>query len=195
MIDMLATLSPSSTQTFQLSVGLAVIVLLLPLSANATEVFRCVAADGSIAFSETPCGPDAQKKSYQGTAPLSGSESPPVSPKQQLRRYQKGVEEIENLIGGDDPKPVTRKKKSYALDCSGVTRLQLRNARVSKNVMKCHTMRDVRSMLGDPDRVETFSDRKRYDTRWTFYFNNGNQRIYFQNKRVSRINTLQDKSN
>ncbi len=192
---MLVSPSPSSNQLFQLSVGLAVFVLLLHSSPFATDVFRCVAADGSIVFSEAPCGPDAQKKSYQGTAPLSGSESPPVSPKQQLRRYQKGVEEIENLIGRDDAKPATRKKKSSALDCSGVTRLQLRNARVSKRVMKCHLMRDVRSMLGDPDRVETFSDRKRYDTRWTYYFNNGNQRIYFQNKRVSRINTLQDKSN
>lgn len=164
-------------------------------SSQATDVFRCVGEDGSVAFSETPCGPDAQKKSYQGSAPLSGSDAPPVSPQQQLRRYREDVQEIEDLIGREDSKAVPKKAKSSGPDCTGITRLQLRNARVSKRVMKCHAMQDVESILGDPDRVETFSDRKSYDTRWTYYFNNGNQRIYFKNRRVSRINTLQDKSN
>ena len=170
---------------------LPLLVLMMPVSGQATDIFRCVGKDGSTIFSEEPCGPDAQKKSYQGTAPLSGSESPPVSPQQQLRRYRKGVEEIEDLIGSDDPKPAASAKKSAALDCSGVTRLQLRNARVKKQLMKCHEMRDVRSILGDPDRVETFSDRRSYDTRWTYYFTDGNQRIFFKDRRVSRINTLQ----
>ena len=70
-----------------------------------------------------------------------------------------------------------------------MTSLQLRNARVGKQVVKCHAMADVRAILGTPDSVSTWSDNKSYDTRWTYRQGEDRQSVYFRQGRVTRLDT------
>lgn len=190
----MATITAPQRHQGKLLLGLTVLVALVTVNSPAVDVFRCVDGDGTVIFSEAECGPDAEQRSYQGAEPLSGSKAPPDSPKLQLQRYRKEVKAVEKLIGKDAPKPAAVSKKTSGPNCNGVTRLQLRNARVSKELLKCHSKQDVKSILGDPDRVETFSDRS-YDTRWSYYYDSGSKRIFFTADRVSRINTREDKDN
>ena len=189
---------PISSALMRYPGTLLFVLLLVPMLRSAdvfaVDVYRCVDAEGTVIFSEAPCGPDAEQRSYRGVEPLSGSKTPPESPKQQLQRYREEVEAVEKLIGKEPGKVATRRAKSSGLNCNGVTRLQLRNARVKKQVLICHSKEDVRSMLGEPDRVETFTSRS-YDTRWSYYSSHGSRRIFFTAGKVSRINTREDKSN
>lgn len=148
----------------------------------AVDYYRCVNADGSIVFSQKSCGPDAAAGviEHQPTGNSTAGSSP--SAIEQLENYRRDVNKINRLIGSKEktPKPETD-------HCDQVTALSLRNARVRKEIMKCHSEDDIQHIHGTADSVSEWSDRKAYDTRWTYRSREeGTLYIYFKQGKVTR---------
>lgn len=154
----------------------------------AADVYRCAGADGGTVFSEQPCGPDAEKLSIDAHERIGGAGEDAPNAIEQLRNYRRNVRDIEELVGGEDA-PAGARTPAAKNPCARVTSLQLRNARVGKDIVRCHRQADVRAILGEPDAVYTWSDNKAHDTRWTFHRGNTSHYVYFKRGRVTRVNT------
>lgn len=148
----------------------------------ATEYYRCEDAGGNITFSEKPCGPDAVVKTTRDIYLGGQDRNSDRSALEQLQNYRKEVRKVERITGPD--KKTNRQKEGQ---CENVSSLALRNARIRGDVMKCHSMDDVRSIYGEPTTVSTWSNKSAYDTRWK-YRKNDNRRvyIYFKQKKVTK---------
>jgi hypothetical protein len=158
----------------------------------ADQVFRCTNAQGVAVFSEIPCGPDAQVETYD--SPRSQDAASPTAI-DQLNRYRDSVRDIDRLIGREQrPAAATRPREQDQDTCRQVASLKLRNARVARRVIMCHSKSDVRAIHGEPDVVENWSDRKAYDTRWTYHASYDDPLttyIYFKDGLVSKWSTRQ----
>lgn len=163
-------------------------LLLFFASVQATEVYRCTQPNGATSFSQQPCGPDAVVKSVRPPAVESDRGQTGRSPIEQLENYREQVKHINRLTGGKQ-----QKERRNTSPCDHVTSLELRNARVSKDLMICQSMDDVRHIYGTPESVSTWSNRKGYDTRWFFRpKETGRVYVYFKNGRVTNWNTHSD---
>ena len=166
---------------------LLLLCLTLSTHSKAAEYFHCTDANGNQSFSQEPCSPNAvietTNDSYLGGEKL----DPGRSALEQLENYRNSVKKIERITG--KPEKV-KKEKNTRPPCDNVLSLTLRNARVSKDIMKCHSMDDIRDIYGDPNSVSTWSDRSSYDTRWK-YRNDKKQTtyIYFKQGQVTKWNT------
>lgn len=151
-----------------------------PVPGQAIDYFRCSDAAGNIIFSQIPCGPDAVVEILQEPQMNQGGQS--RSAIEQLENYRKEVRKVQRITGS---KRSQREEKTD--DCDAVSSLALRNARVSKDVMKCHSMDDVRHIYGEPHAEDTWSDRSAYDTRWKYrQRSHGRLYVYFKQGRVSK---------
>jgi hypothetical protein len=166
------------------------IALSLVHSVGAEQVYRCTNLQGVTVFSQQPCGPDARLETIDNPV-VNPSDSP--SAVNQLNRYRESVRRIDRLIGKETDAAATTGRKSAGRDvCDQVGSLTLRNARISREVIKCHSEQDVRAIHGEPDEVESWSDRLDYDQRWTYRadFNNSiTTYIYFRDGYVSKWRT------
>jgi hypothetical protein len=143
------------------------LLLLLGLqSAYAAQYYRCTNASGNTLFSQEPCGPDAVIETVDES--YIGGENRGDSPNaiDQLKSYRQKIKHIDEITGAKSK--VNRKSRSSAEPCDSVSTLELRNARVSKDVMKCHTTDDVKHIYGEPASISTWSERSGYDTRWKY---------------------------
>jgi len=160
------------------------LVTLLPYSTSltATDYYRCTNSSGNTTFSETPCSPEATlnstKESYLGKKGHSSSQSA----KDQLRAFQ--------AIQSDSTYPSkTKTKNSKPEPCKTVNALQLRNARISNTLMKCHSQNDVRDIYGEPLSVSTWSSKSSYDTRWKYQLKEERIYVYFKDGIVTKWNS------
>ncbi len=108
---------------------------------------------------------------------------PGRSATEQLQNYRQQPRSIDKITGHQ---PVRPTDKRTGKDCDRISALQLRNARVSRDLMKCHSEDDVRNMHGAPNSIDTWSDKPAYDTRWTYRKERQTLRVYFKNGRVTR---------
>ncbi len=163
--------------------SVALICLLALPPAQAVDYYRCTQANGTTVFSESPCGPNAVREQVEATPGVSPGAATP-SAIDQLENYREQVRHIEKLTGSKARSDPAKPKQD---PCQGVSSLQLRNARISKSVTKCHSMDDIQAMFGSPDRVYTWSDRKAYDTRYLYRSTDkGRLNVYFKDGRVTR---------
>ena len=162
-------------------------LLLICACVQATEVFRCTQANGTTTFSQQPCGPGAVVESVRPPIVESEKGQTGRSAVEQLENYREQVKRINRLTGNKK-----QKENHKSAPCDDVTSLELRNARVSKELMACQSMNDVRHIYGTPESVSTWSSRKAYDTRWLFREENGRVYVYFKNGRVTSWNTHSD---
>lgn len=161
----------------------AVLVIMLTpvLDVNAAEYYRCIDASGNMIFSQASCGTDAVTKTIKESRLNSSNTNTPRSAVEQLRvmREIRGSDESKKIKERNKPK---RKNDS----CSGISSLTLRNARVGKKLMKCHTKQDVQSIYGSPQSSADWSDSTVYDSKWTYYLKDSSTLfIYFKNGRVT----------
>ena len=157
---------------------------------QAAQFYRCTDKQGNTLFSQQPCGPNAALQSMPDQIPPAQNQSGTPSPIDQLQNYRDEVRRIDELIGSDSPDRPASPSRTQSNDCDQVSSLQLRNARVSRDIQRCHSEADVRAMKGAPDEVYQWSDRKAYDTRWMFYSDDRKTTtyVYFKNGRVTRWN-------
>ena len=158
------------------------LALLLSQPLLAEQYYRCTAANGHIIFSQEPCGPEAEIRQHQ-VVPRGQSQAPNAI--EQLENYRNSVRQINNITGKTEHS--SDKKKTA---CSDVSSLKLRNARVSKDIMRCHNEDDVRHIYGAPQSVSTWSDRSAYDTRWRYRPEQGGKvYVYFKDGLVTKWST------
>lgn len=171
---------------------LSFILLITASVVQATDFYRCDGAGGHVIFSQKPCGPDAVVETVPDSSLKGGVRGPSRSAIDQLENFRSEVRKVEQITGSENRKI---KRKSKTGPCENVSTLALRNARVSKDVMKCHSMDDVRHIYGEPRSIDTWSDRSAYDTRWN-YRNNNSARVYvyFKEGRVTRWRTHNKKN-
>ncbi len=171
-----------------------IILISLPIllinSSLAENYFRCRDNNGSIVFSQAPCGPDAiEGKLPTHSESINLKKTPRRNAVQQLENYRNSLKQIDRITGSSSsPKTPARETGS----CENVSRMQLRNARVSKDIKKCHSEEDIRHIYGAPDAISTWSDRSGYDTRWRYNDDNeGKIYVYFKNGLVTKWSTHQ----
>lgn len=153
---------------------------------HATDYYRCGDAGGNMTFSEKPCGPDAVVETVEDSYLGGQDRHTERSAIEQLENYRKEVRKVEKITGKKINKKNNRIKEE---PCDHASSHALRNARVSNDVMKCHSMDDVRHIHGEPDSVYTWSDRSSYDTRWTYRNDEKDTLyIYFKKKKVTKWN-------
>ena len=103
----------------------------------------------------------------------------------QLENYRKQIRQIDHITG-TEKKPV----ENHSDPCDLVSSLQLRNARVGKNLMACQSMDDVEHIYGTPDSVSTWSKRKAYDTRWLYRLDDDSRiYVFFKDGLVTKWNS------
>ena len=149
-------------------------------SSWAENYYRCTDINGHDIFSQEPCGPDA----IEGKLPSNiETINPGRNAVQQLENYRKSVERIGRITGS-----AAKSKSPQTSPCDNVSRMQLRNARVSKDIMQCHSEDDIRHIYGVPKSISTWSDRPAYDTRWRFNDeeNDGKIYVYFKDGLVTK---------
>ncbi len=153
----------------------------LSSTAFAVDVYRCTDANGLPVFSQRPCGPQAQVQTIQDLP--AATSDPGRSATEQLQNYRKQLRRIDGITGH---RPARSADKTTVRDCDRISALQLRNARISRDLMRCHSEDDVRNMYGAPGSIDTWSDKRAYDTRWTYRKDQQTLRVYFKNGRVTR---------
>lgn len=167
-------------------------VILFSISAelySASDVYRCTDANanGNVIYDQKPCGPDAVVETLEDSYIGEKQNTRSRSAIEQLENYRRSVRETEKITGS---RKESTKRKTDNDPCASIISLTLRNARISNDVMKCHTMEDVRSIYGDPKSVSTWSDRSAYDTRWKYWSREeGARYIYFKYGRVTKWST------
>jgi len=161
---------------------LPILLLLSASHAQAAEYYRCTNPNGATVFSQEPCGPDAVVETLRDSYIGGNNRSSSRSAVEQLENYRRNLKHIDNITGSN--KTLKQEKDG---PCANVTSLQLRNARVSKDLMSCHSEDDVRHIYGSPNSVSTWSDNSSYDTRWRFRTEkSGKVYVYFKNGRVTK---------
>ena len=166
---------------------LLLLCLTLPTLSEAAEYFHCTDANGNQSFSQEPCGPDAVAETINDSYLGGENSTPGRSPLDQLENYRNSVKKIERITGKPEK---TKTTKSTQARCDNVSSLTLRNARVSRDVMKCHSMDDIRDIYGEPKSISTWSDKSAYDTRWKFRSDDRKTTyIYFKQGKVTKWNT------
>lgn len=161
---------------------LSTVILLFCEVSYAAEYYRCKDATGNITFSEIPCSPDAVVKSTRDSYLGGQKRNNDRSAIEQLQNYRKEVRRVESITGQN--KKTIQKKNGH---CETVSSLALRNARISKDVLKCHSMDDVRHIYGEPVSVSTWSDKSAYDTRWKYRTDDKRRiYIYFKQGKVTK---------
>lgn len=159
--------------------SLALLWLAMAITAHAAEqYYRCVDEQGRVTFSQSPCGPSSELREFDDD--IGSGPARQRSAAEQLRI----MERIRQGGGGDRAAAAARPPADL---CAGVTSLTLRNARVGKQLTRCHTASDVRSMFGSPQSTARWSGGGVYDTRWNFVFEKGPRlSVYFKDGRVVR---------
>jgi len=152
----------------------------------AVKYYRCKDQRGNTVFSQDPCGPNAVEGTVKETPrAINDGASSNRNAVQQLENYRKSLKQIDNITGWK-----SKASPSKTEPCDNVSRMQLRNARVSRDIMKCHSEDDIRHIYGMPDSVSTWSDKSAYDTRWRYHHENeGKIYVYFKDGLVSRWST------
>jgi hypothetical protein len=70
------------------------------------------------------------------------------TPQQQLEDYRREVQKIDKLMGNVNTTRSENSSNRHIDDCGNDNTLSLRNARIGKDLIKCHTQKDVRSIFG-----------------------------------------------
>jgi hypothetical protein len=167
---------------------ITILIFLYSMSVSGAQVYRCTNASGNLVYSETPCGPDAEIKVIKNTY-ISGKNGSSPSAVEQLENYRQNVRYINKITGSEN---TTTKTNAQEDPCDGVTQFQLRNARIGKDISKCHSKDDVRHIYGEPDSIDTWSERVDFDTRWRYRKANNNRiDVYFKDDRVTKWNIRQ----
>ena len=142
---------------------LVLVLFSVPLLLEAETSFYKCDKNGQVVYSDKPCAENAVVKKTQDTyfgGKLHGKTRTAVD---QLKSFNE-----------NKAKPVSKKKikeeKKVEDPCNGVTRLELRNARISNDLMKCHTKKDVKNIYGSPYSISEWAESLIYDTVWTYRF-------------------------
>ncbi|MEN8167638.1 MAG: DUF4124 domain-containing protein [Pseudomonadota bacterium] len=157
----------------------ALFLLMSSMAINATGYYRCTDANGNTLFSQTSCGEKAELKTTKGNDLSDAGEGQNVF--EQLKAMRS--------IGENANNKRSKKQASETNNndpCDGITPLQLRNARVGGDIMRCHTKDDVTSMYGAPTHQTNWTDGTGFDTKWTYHFKESSRLIvYFSNEKVT----------
>lgn len=145
------------------------------VAAHAAGYYRCVDANGNTTYSQTACSGSAVKR--QTAAPHAATS------RHETRDVFDQLEAMERLKA--QPDRDTQARASEDAPCDRASSIQLRNARVGKQLMKCQTKSDVQAIYGSPTSTANWPGRAAYDTRWSYHFPDSTAVfVYFKNDRV-----------
>lgn len=124
-------------------------ILILPLTASATELFRYQAGDGSISFSQYGCPTGSQQQRQQlGKPNLSESRQHPSKPS---KSRNKPEAQALVIVGEQDD------------GCGNLlSSRERRHHIIKKQIRSGMSRRDVENALGKPDRISSRNGKTQY---------------------------------
>lgn len=157
-----------------------IVTLLASASASHAEVYKCTAPDGSLTFADKPCpGQQTEQVETRDSGP-SGVPSPGYDPLEAQKRMaeewdRKRDAEVRanlNRRAGE----VSSKKARDAED------KRIREAKIEDRVVRGMSRRDVRDVLGEPDKVNPSSGGRE---QWVYYESSGTDYVHLRNGEVT----------